>query len=65
MNDAERAQRLANLMRELETLKKSLPAHSVKPAMLMRIEELEEEVDALRREDAVPERRNLSTSEPS
>ena len=52
MTDAERehAQRIAVLTRELEALKRSLPAHSVKPAMLIRIEELEEELETLERE---------------
>ena len=45
MTDQER--RLAALTGELEDLKRSLPAHSLKPAMLMRIEELEEELENL------------------
>jgi hypothetical protein len=44
-------QRIAALTEELENLKRSLPAHSIKPAMLIRIEELEEEIEALKRED--------------
>jgi hypothetical protein len=52
MTDAERerAQRFAVLTGELEALKRSLPAHSVRPAMLIRIEELEEELETLKRE---------------
>ena len=47
MTPEERAQRIATLREELENLKRSLPAHSLKPAMLIRIEELEEEIAAL------------------
>ena len=46
----EREQRIAKLTEELENLKRSLPAHSVKPTMLLRIEELEEEIEALKRQ---------------
>lgn len=46
----EREQRIARLTEELETLKRSQPAHSLKPAMLIRIEELEEEIENLKRE---------------
>ncbi len=55
MNDLERAERLADLRQELETLKASLPAHSLKPSMLIRIEELEDEIEALGREMSVSE----------
>ena len=48
--DVERQQRIAALTSELENLKRSLPAHSLKPAMLIRIEELEEEIENLKRE---------------
>ena len=50
MTSEERAQRIAALTGELENLKRSLPAHSLKPAMLIRIEELEEEIENLKRE---------------
>lgn len=50
MTDQERAQRIAALTEELENLKRSLPAHSLKPAMLIRIEELEEEIELLKRQ---------------
>ena len=50
MTPEERAQRIAALSGELENLKRSLPAHSLKPAMLIRIEELEEEIENLKRE---------------
>ena len=46
----DREQRVAKLTEELENLKRSLPAHSVKPTMLLRIEELEEEIEALKRQ---------------
>ena len=46
----EELQRIAALTQELENLKRSLPAHSLKPAMLIRIEELEEEIELLKRE---------------
>jgi predicted dithiol-disulfide oxidoreductase (DUF899 family) len=46
----EREQRIARLMEELENLRRSLPAHSVKPTMLLRIEELEEEIESLKRQ---------------
>jgi hypothetical protein len=47
MTDAEQSRRVAALTEELEALKRSLPAHSLKPAMLIRIEELEEQIEAL------------------
>jgi hypothetical protein len=45
----EQRQRIAALTEELENLKRSLPAHSLKPPMLIRIEELEEQIEALQR----------------
>ena len=48
MSDEEQSRRIAALTEELENLKRSLPAHSLKPAMLIRIEELEEQIGALR-----------------
>ncbi len=50
MTDEERQQRIVALTEELENLKHSLPAHSLKPTMLIRIEELEEEIESLKRE---------------
>ena len=47
---AKRDQRIAQLTEELQNLERSLPAHSLKPAMLIRIEELEEEIESLKRE---------------
>jgi phosphoribosylanthranilate isomerase len=41
--------RLASARSELEELENALPAHSVKPSHMLRIEELEEEVDSLER----------------
>ncbi|MEW6579315.1 MAG: hypothetical protein AB1435_08975 [Chloroflexota bacterium] len=46
---ADRAARLAALERERAELLASLPAHSLPPALLMRIEEIEEAIAALRR----------------
>jgi len=42
------AQRLAELERELEQLKRQLPKHGLKPSTLARIDELEEEIAALK-----------------
>lgn len=42
-------ERIRNLVLKLEELRASLPAHSVKPEMLMAIEETEEEIEDLRR----------------
>ena len=49
---ADRATRLAALEREHAELLASLPAHSLSPALLMRIEEIEEAIAALRRPPA-------------
>jgi uncharacterized small protein (DUF1192 family) len=49
MTDEEPSPRIAALTEELENLKRSLPAHSLKPAILINIEELEEQIEALRR----------------
>ena len=51
MSGEERRLHIAALTEELENLKRSLPAHSLKPAMLIRIEELEEQLEALEREE--------------
>ena len=42
-------ERIRGLALRLEELRASLPAHSVKPEMLMAIEETEEELEDLRR----------------
>jgi hypothetical protein len=47
-SEENRAGRLARLEREHRELVASLPAHSVRASMLIRIEELEEEIAALR-----------------
>jgi hypothetical protein len=47
MTNTERARRIAEIERELAELRASLPAHSIKPAMLLRIEALEEELASL------------------
>jgi HPt (histidine-containing phosphotransfer) domain-containing protein len=44
----DQAERLAELERELEQLKKQLPKHGLKPSTLARIDELEEEIAALK-----------------
>lgn len=49
MNQTEQ---LANLERELEQLKSQLPKHGLKPSTLARIDELEEEIDALKTQNA-------------
>ncbi|MBP8974037.1 MAG: hypothetical protein KBH93_09190 [Anaerolineae bacterium] len=46
---SERAVRLAALEREHAGLLANLPAHSLPPALLMRLEEIEEAIAALRR----------------
>ena len=40
--------RLESLRREYTELNASLPKHSIPPSMLMRLEELEEEIETLR-----------------
>lgn len=40
--------RITELEREIRELEASLPAHSVPPSMLIRLEELEAELEALR-----------------
>jgi hypothetical protein len=37
------------LQRQIDELKRSWPAHSIPPAMLLRLEELEEELEKARR----------------
>ena len=48
MTDEEHGRRIAALTEELKALKRSLPAHSLKPTLLIRIEELEAQIEALR-----------------
>ena len=51
MTDEEQSRRIAVLTEELEILKCSLPAHSLKPTILIRIEKLEEQIEALQHEN--------------
>lgn len=44
----EREKRIRELEEIIADLKKRLPAHSVKPAMISRLEELEEELERLK-----------------
>lgn len=55
----DKQQRIAWLQREIEDLKRRFPAHSLKPAMFDQLEELEEELEALKAENAISN--NLST----
>jgi hypothetical protein len=48
-----REARIQELEREIADLKARWPKHSVPPAMLMRLEELEEELDRLRERDGL------------
>ncbi len=43
----EQARRIAELRRELAELRASLPAHSTKPSMFARLEEIEDELSEL------------------
>ncbi len=47
MDDPELQQQVAQLEREINELKSSLPAHSTPPSLLIRLEELEEELEKL------------------
>ena len=49
MDAQEREARIQELEREIADLKARWPKHSVTPAMLMRLEELEEELERLLR----------------
>jgi hypothetical protein len=42
--------RIKELEDEIKELKKNIPAHSIRPAMMVRVEELEEELVLLRDE---------------
>lgn len=44
----DRADRLALLLRERDELRASLPAHSIPPAMLIRLDDLEDAIATLR-----------------
>jgi hypothetical protein len=43
--------RIEEIERELAQLRSQLPAHSVKPEMIIKIEELEEELERLKKEE--------------
>lgn len=48
-NDAEKIiERIVVMEQQLEDLKKRWPAHSVKPQMILEMEQLEEEIEFLR-----------------
>lgn len=54
MNDP--SDKIVALKKEIETLKKQWPAHSVSPALLQRLDDLEEELaEALAKQDEEPE----------
>ncbi|WP_207744512.1 histidine kinase [Desulfallas sp. Bu1-1] len=47
----EREKRIRELEEIIADLKRRLPAHSVKPAMINRLEELEEELERLKKKE--------------
>jgi len=47
----EREKRIEELEEQIADIRRRLPAHSVKPAMLSRLEELEEELERLKAEE--------------
>ena len=54
-----RAAQLAELERERRELAASLPAHSIPASLLIRLEDLEDEIAALRADtDTIPTREN-------
>jgi hypothetical protein len=54
-----RAARLAELERERRELAASLPAHSIPASLLIRLEDLEDEIAALRADtDTIPAHKN-------
>ncbi len=48
LSEEEAARRVAELEARVEDLRRRLPAHSVPPALLIELEELEEELEAAR-----------------
>ncbi|WP_347488345.1 histidine kinase [Desulfoscipio sp. XC116] len=46
----EREIKIKELKEQIADLKKRFPAHSLKPSMVIQLEELEEELDRLQRE---------------
>jgi hypothetical protein len=47
MVDHNRQQKIDNIRDQIDELKASLPAHSIPPAMLIELEDLEEELEGL------------------
>ncbi|HBX24076.1 MAG TPA: histidine kinase [Desulfotomaculum sp.] len=47
----ERDERVKEIEAEIADIKRRLPAHSVKPAMISQLEELEEELEQLKKEN--------------
>jgi hypothetical protein len=47
MVDHNRQQNIDNIRDQIDELKASLPAHSIPPAMLIELEDLEEELEGL------------------
>ncbi len=45
-----KTERIQQLKKEIEQLNSQLPRHSIKPSMMMRLDELEEELAALEAE---------------
>ena len=56
------AERIAELEHEINEVEKSIPAHSVPASMLIRLEELEEELDELRAQLQVRAKRQSTSS---
>ncbi len=50
MQETELKERIAELERRLADLKKRLPAHSIPPAMMLEMEELEDSLAVLQKE---------------
>jgi len=50
------------LAEELKALRRSLPAHSLKPALLIHIEEMEEQIEALQHADKPYEAQDVRRS---
>lgn len=51
MDKNEREQRTREIEAQITDIRRRLPAHSVKPPMLQRLEELEEELERLKNGD--------------
>jgi|YelNatPaOPRAMG01_1025707.scaffolds.fasta_scaffold122545_1 hypothetical protein len=57
MDDQERQARIAELERRLAEARARLPRHSLRPAQMIEIEEMEEELERLRAEEVTTGRR--------